>query len=62
VGLKAFLDTVIKSKIPSPSRESKPRTPIVQSVAQRYTELVVVTMMMMMIIIGWGGGDFHVMT
>jgi hypothetical protein len=34
---KAVLDTVVKRKIPSPSRESNLRTPIVQPVAQRYT-------------------------
>jgi hypothetical protein len=33
VGPRAVLDTVVKRKIPSPRRESKPRTPIVQSVA-----------------------------
>jgi hypothetical protein len=34
---KAGLDAVEKRKIPSLLRYSKPRTPIVQSVAQRYT-------------------------
>jgi hypothetical protein len=34
VGLRAVLDTVVKRKIPSPHRESNPRTPIVQPVAQ----------------------------
>jgi hypothetical protein len=29
---------VVKRKIPSPRRESNPRTPIVQPVAQRYTD------------------------
>jgi hypothetical protein len=38
VGPRAVLDTVVKRKIPSSRRESKPRTPIVQSVAQRYTD------------------------
>jgi len=33
VGPRAVLDAVIKRKIPSPRRESNPRTPIVQSVA-----------------------------
>jgi hypothetical protein len=37
VGPRAVLDTVVKRKIPSPRRESNPRTPIVQAVAQRYT-------------------------
>jgi hypothetical protein len=32
------LDAVVKRKIPSPRRESNPRTPIVQAVAQRYTD------------------------
>jgi hypothetical protein len=35
---RAVLDAVVKRKIPRPRRESKPRTPIVQSVAQRYTD------------------------
>jgi hypothetical protein len=38
VGPRAVLDAVVKRKIPSPSRESKPTTPIVQPVAQRYTD------------------------
>jgi hypothetical protein len=38
VGPRAILDAVVKTKIPSPRRESKPRTPIVQPVAQRYTD------------------------
>jgi hypothetical protein len=38
VGPRAVLDAVMKRKIPSPRRESNPRTPIVQPVAQRYTD------------------------
>jgi hypothetical protein len=38
VGPRAVLGTVVKRNIPSPRRESKPRTPIVQPVAQRYTD------------------------
>jgi hypothetical protein len=38
VGPRAVLDAVVKRKIPSPHRESNPRTPIVQPVAQRYTD------------------------
>jgi hypothetical protein len=34
VGPRAILDAVVKRKIPSPRRESNPRTPIVQSVAR----------------------------
>jgi hypothetical protein len=37
VGPRAVLDTAVK-RIPSPRWESNPRTPIVQSVAQRYTD------------------------
>jgi hypothetical protein len=37
-GPRAVLDAVVKRKIPSPQRESNPRTPIVQPVAQRYTD------------------------
>jgi hypothetical protein len=38
VGPRAVLDTAVKRKIPNPRRESNPRTPIVQPVAQRYTD------------------------
>jgi hypothetical protein len=38
VGRRAVLDAVVKRKIPSPCRESNPRTPIGQPVAQRYTD------------------------
>jgi hypothetical protein len=38
VGPRDVLDAVVKRKIPSPRRESNPRTPIVQPVAQRYTD------------------------
>jgi hypothetical protein len=38
VGPRAILDAVVKRKIPSPRRESNPSTPIVQPVAQRYTD------------------------
>jgi hypothetical protein len=38
VGPKAVLDAMVKRKIPSPRRESNPRTPMVQPVAQRYTD------------------------
>jgi hypothetical protein len=37
VGPRAVLDPVVKRKIPSLRRESNPRTPIVQPLAQRYT-------------------------
>jgi hypothetical protein len=36
MGPRAVLDAVVKSRIPSSRRESNPRTPIVQPVAQRY--------------------------
>jgi hypothetical protein len=38
VGPRAVLDAVVKGKIPSPRRESNPKTPIAQAVAQRYTD------------------------
>jgi hypothetical protein len=38
VGPRAGLDAVVKRKIPSPRRESNPRTPIVQPEVQRYTD------------------------
>jgi hypothetical protein len=40
VGCTAILDAVVKRKILSPRRESNPRTPIAQPVAQRYREMV----------------------
>jgi len=33
MGSRAALDTVVKRKMPSPRRESNPRTPLVQPVA-----------------------------
>jgi hypothetical protein len=44
VGPKAVLDAVVKRKIPSPRRESNPRTPIDQPVAQRYTDWAITTL------------------
>jgi hypothetical protein len=38
VGPRAVLDAVVKRKIPIPRRESNPSVPIVQPVAQRYTD------------------------
>jgi hypothetical protein len=38
VGPRAVLDAVVKTKIPSPYWKSKRITPIVQPVAQRYTD------------------------
>jgi hypothetical protein len=38
VGPRAVLDAVVKRKIPSPRRESNSITPIVQPVAQSYTD------------------------
>jgi hypothetical protein len=35
---RAVLDAVVKRKIPSPRQKSNPKTPIVQPVAQRYTD------------------------
>jgi hypothetical protein len=37
VGHRAGMDAVVK-RIPSPHRKSKPRTPIIQPLAQRYTD------------------------
>jgi hypothetical protein len=38
VGLRIVLNAVVKRKIPSLRRESNPRIPIVQPVAQRYID------------------------
>jgi hypothetical protein len=45
VGPRTVLDAVLKRKIPSPRRESNPRTPIVQPVAQRYTDWATTALM-----------------
>jgi hypothetical protein len=42
VGPRAGLDAVVKRKIPSPHRESNPRTPIVQPIAQRNTNRAII--------------------
>jgi hypothetical protein len=39
VGTRAVLEAVVKRKIPSPRREYNPRTPIVQPIATKPTEL-----------------------
>jgi hypothetical protein len=44
VSPRASLDTVEKRKIPSPRRESSPRTPIVQAVASSYTDYDIKTL------------------
>jgi hypothetical protein len=41
MGPRAVVDAVVKRKIPSPCQESNPRTPIVQPIAQRYTDWAV---------------------
>jgi hypothetical protein len=45
VSPRAVLDAVVKKKIPSPLRESNPTTPIVQPVAQRYTDWAITALM-----------------
>jgi hypothetical protein len=47
VGPRAVLDTVVKRKIPSFRWESNPRTPIVQPVAQRYTDRAITALIIM---------------
>jgi hypothetical protein len=42
MGPRAVLEAVVKRKIPSPRRESNPRTPIVQPVSNHYTTIGVV--------------------
>jgi hypothetical protein len=37
VGARAVLEAVVKRKIPSPRRESNPRTPIVQTATKLWT-------------------------
>jgi hypothetical protein len=45
LGLRAVLDAVVKRKIPSPRRESNPRTSIVQPVARRYTDWAITVLL-----------------
>jgi hypothetical protein len=45
VGPRAVLDAVVKRKIPSPRQESNRRTPIVQAVAQRYTDWAIAALL-----------------
>jgi hypothetical protein len=45
VGPRAVLDAVVKRKIPSPCRESNSRTPVVQPVAQRYTDWAIMALL-----------------
>jgi hypothetical protein len=45
VGPRTVLDAVVKRKIPSPRRESNPRTLIVQPVVQRYTDWAITALM-----------------
>jgi hypothetical protein len=44
VGPRAVLDAVVKRKIPSPRLELNPRTPVVQPVAQRYTDWAIMAL------------------
>jgi hypothetical protein len=44
IGDRAVLNAVVKGKIPSPLRESNPRTPTVQPVAQRYTDWAIMAL------------------
>jgi hypothetical protein len=44
VGPRAVLDAVVKRKIPSPRLESNPRTPIIQPIAQHYTDWAIVAL------------------
>jgi lipopolysaccharide/colanic/teichoic acid biosynthesis glycosyltransferase len=51
VGPRAVLDAMVKRKIPSPRRESNPRTPIVQPVAQRYTDCAITTILLLLLLL-----------
>jgi hypothetical protein len=48
---RAGLDAVVKRKIPSPRLESNPRTPIVQPVAQRYTDWAIMALLPLYVVI-----------
>jgi hypothetical protein len=54
VGTRFLLDTaVVKRKIPSPHRQSNPRTPIVQPVAQRYADWAITALKYMNVILNY---------
>jgi hypothetical protein len=53
VGLRAVLNAVVKRKIPSLRRESNPRIPIVQPVAQRYTDWGIMAVLYYIILISY---------
>jgi hypothetical protein len=50
VGLRAVLDVVVNRKIPSPRRELNSRTPIIQPIAQRYTDWAIVALFYVLIL------------
>jgi hypothetical protein len=47
-GPRAVLDAVVKRKIPCSRQESNPRTPIVQPVAQRYTDWAITALIIIL--------------
>jgi hypothetical protein len=51
VGPRAVLDAVVKRKIPSPHRESNPRTTDVQPVDQRYTDRAITAMIIVVVVV-----------
>jgi hypothetical protein len=57
VGPRAVPDVAVKRKIPSPRRESNPRTPIVQPVAQRYTDWAITSDLFMNVLSAYGKED-----
>jgi hypothetical protein len=55
VGPRAVLDAVVKRKILSSRRESNPRTPIIQPVAQRYTDWAITALKIVLYVTHVGG-------
>jgi hypothetical protein len=51
VGPRAVVEVVVKRKLASPRRESNHRTPIVQPVAQRYTDSATTALKMEIIVV-----------
>jgi hypothetical protein len=55
VGPRAVLDAVVNRKIPSPHRESNPRTPTVQPVDQRCTDWAITDLTLFVLTVNiWG--------
>jgi hypothetical protein len=51
MGPRAVLDAAVKRRIPRPRRQSNPRTPNVQPIAQRYTDRAIAAHLHVLVLI-----------